>query len=256
MPWYSQRVWIATPLFVLSAFAVNLASCTALSEKPAPIAVGDQAAKTPETIKLKTRDGWILIGDLYVPSSQSKGAVVLLHQRGGSAEDWQLLAKALQQAGFTALAIDQRGAGRSTSGPGASGDAAPWLTDEDIAAAIASLPKQQPLGLIGASYGANNALLYASAHPNQIKGVVLFSPGANYNGLDAIAAARLYRGALAIYHAQDDEVAGNGPEQINKLSPAANHRLRILKGSDHGTALLSPEVDREIIDFLQGAFKP
>lgn len=241
-------------LLVLSAVAVGLLSCTSLSEKPSTIAVEEQATRLPETITLKTHDGWTLIGDRYTPSGQSHGAIVLLHQRGGAAKDWQLLAKALQQSGFMALAIDQRGTGRSTSGPGSSGDAAPWLTTEDIAAAIASLPQQQPLGLIGASYGANNTLIYAAAHPNQIKGVALFSPGANYNGLDALAAARLYRGALAIYHSQDDTVAGSGPGQINSLSPAVKHTLRIFKGSAHGTALLNAEVDRDVIDFFRSTF--
>jgi predicted alpha/beta hydrolase len=81
-----------------------------------------------ESVQLKTPDGWIIVGDRYMPSGVAKGAVVLLHQRGGSAQDWQALSTALQKAGFIALAIDQRGAGRSTQGPGPKGDDAPWAT--------------------------------------------------------------------------------------------------------------------------------
>jgi len=77
-------------------------------------------------VTLKTTDGWNIVGDLYAPAGTSKGAVILLHQRSGSGKDWASLCQALQKAGFTALAIDQRGAGRSTTGPGPTGENAPW----------------------------------------------------------------------------------------------------------------------------------
>lgn len=238
-------------VWMTSIFGFGLISCSSSSRElstthPSPIAMQAQALKPSEVITLKTQDGWTIIGDLYVPLKVSKGAIVLVHQRGGSAQDWQSLARALQQAGFTALAIDQRGAGRSTQGPGASGNEAPWLTTEDIAAAIASF-SPQPLGLIGASYGANNALIYAAAHPDQIRGVVLLSPGANYNGLDAIAATQLYRGSLMIYHSRDDSSAGNGPAQINQRSHAIRHRLQIIDGSAHGTELLHAGITHDIV---------
>jgi pimeloyl-ACP methyl ester carboxylesterase len=254
------RVWIITLVTVTSILTIGLTSCTPLLKEPSasPSLSKDiqaQSLQSPTTITLETQDGWTLMGDLYVPSGSSQGAIVLLHQRGGSAQDWQPLAIALQQSGFTALAIDQRGAGRSTQEPGLSGNNAPWSTSEDIAAAIASLSERQPIGLVGASYGANNALIYAVAHPNLIKGVALLSPGANYNGLDAIAAARSYQGSLAIYHSRNDSVAGQGPEQINSISSAATHRLQILNGSAHGSGLLSPEVDRDVIKFFQATLK-
>jgi dienelactone hydrolase len=209
-----------------------------------------------ESVQFKTPDGWIIVGDRYMPSGVAKGAVVLLHQRGGGAQDWQALSTALQNAGFIALAIDQRGAGRSTQGPGPTGENAPWATSTDIATAIASLPKALPVGLVGASYGANNALIYAAQHPMKIKGLALFSPGANYNGLDAISAARKNRTPFVIYHGQDDAISGDGPQQINSISPAPNHRLQILSSSDHGTDLLNPKVISETSRFFESTLKP
>ncbi len=238
-----------------------LTACTALSPKllattQAEPAVAQTASlKLPEEVRLKTNDGWTIVGDLYVPSGSARGAIVLLHQRGGSAYDWRGLATALQKSGFIALAIDQRGAGRSTQGPEPTGDDAPWLTSEDIATAIASLPKQLPIGLAGASYGANNALIYAAAHPNQIKGLALFSPGANYHSLDALAAARSYHAALVIYHSQDDSTAGVGPKQINGISPSPNHRLQVLSGNAHGTELINPGVISDVVKFFQSSLK-
>ncbi len=210
---------------------------------------------TAQTVTLKTADGWTLVGDLYVPQGTSKGAVILLHQRGGSGKDWQPLCAALQKAGLTALALDQRGAGRTTQGPGPTGDDAPWDTSGDIAAAIASFGGKQPIGLAGASYGANNALIYAAAHPDQVRGLALFSPGANYHGLDALPAARAYRGPLLIFHDKGDSIADDGPQQINTASPSRDHVLVTFDGSDHGTALLQAVSIENTVTFFTRALK-
>jgi pimeloyl-ACP methyl ester carboxylesterase len=218
-------------------------------------AAGAPEASGAKEVKLKTADGWTIVGDLYAPSGSGKGAVVLLHQRGGQASDWVVLCQALQKAGIAALAIDQRGAGRSTEGPGPTGDDAPWPTGPDIAAAIASLKSYGPVGLAGASYGANNALIYAAAHPDQVRGVTLFSPGADYHGLQALPAAKAYRGAAVIYHDRSDEIAGDGPRQINAALSGKNHILHVYDGSGHGTALLDTATIADAVRFFQRALK-
>ena len=91
---------------------------------------------------------------------------------------------------------------------------------------------------MGASYGANNALIYAAAHPDQIKSLVLFSPGSNYNGLDAVSAAKSWHGPIEIFHDRGDTIAGDGPETIDKSTPSPDHKLILLNGSQHGTELL------------------
>jgi dienelactone hydrolase len=211
----------------------------------------ESPAKDAKEIAFKTKDGWTIKGDLYSPAGAAKGAVVLLHQRGGSAQDWKPLCLALQKAGLTALAIDQRGAGRSTQGPGPTGADAPWLTSNDIAAALAQLSGKGPFGLAGASYGANNALIYAAAHPDKVLGVALFSPGANYHGLDALRPARAYHGSVLIYHATGDEIAGTGPKQIDNALTSAEHTLHLVEGSGHGTALLDARATTETVAFFQ-----
>lgn len=221
----------------------------------APGSVPEEKGAGATRIAFKTADGWTIVGDLYTPSETSKGAVVLLHQRGGQAEDWQSLSRALQKAGITALALDQRGAGRSTTGPGPTGPDAPWETSPDIAAAIARLKGKGPIGLAGASYGANNALIYAAAHPDQVKGVALFSPGANYHGLDALTAARSYRRPVVIYHDRNDDIADGGPQQIVAALPAKDHTLRLYNGSGHGTALLTSGTVKDAVAFFQRVLK-
>ncbi len=196
-------------------------------------------------VHFKTRDGWTIVGDRYAHKGRLKGTVVLLHQRGGKASDWQSLCHALQQAGFTALAIDQRGAGRSIKGPGPIGVGAPWATGPDIAASIHYLDRTRVI-LIGASYGANNALIYAGRHARQLAAVILLSPGANYNGLDAIAAAPLCRIPVLMYTSKDDPIANTGPSRINTLLPGKAHWVDSVVGTRHGTAML-PDLDAPIV---------
>jgi alpha-beta hydrolase superfamily lysophospholipase len=208
-----------------------------------------RTSKATGPVSFKTNDGWTIVGDLYTPAGKPKGVVILLHQRGGAAGNWSSLCQALQEAGIEALAIDQRGAGRSTEGPGPLGTDAPWVTTGDITAAIAYLKPSGPIGLCGASYGANNALIYAASHPKKIATVALFSPGADYHGLLALPAARAYRGSVLIVHGSGDSIAGDGPAQIDRAA-AGKHKLTVIDSAGHGTDLLSPEIDKQTVSWF------
>jgi pimeloyl-ACP methyl ester carboxylesterase len=242
------------PLLILALLLVGATGGCSAHSGSAPKAPNASAptAGSVRTVSFHTTDGWTIVGDLYQPKGPSQGAVILLHQRGGQASDWEPLSEALQKAGYVALAIDQRGAGRSTQGPGPTGADAPWDTSGDIAAAIAFLKGKGPIGLAGASYGANNALIYAASHPQQVKALVLLSPGANYHGLDALTPARRCHTPTLILHDQGDSIADNGPQQINELLPGTNHLLKVLPGSEHGTALLNEDdTIATILDFYK-----
>lgn len=221
---------------------------------PQPLSAATKTA--PKPVSFKTADGWLIKGTLY-SASKSVGATVLLHQRGGSKSDWNVLCESLKAKGVTALAIDQRGAGESTEGPGGKGEDAQWDTSEDIAAALEYLKNYKTIGLAGASYGANNALIYAAKHPDRIKAVALFSPGADYNGLKSEGAAKLWKGPLRVYHDRGDSVAGEGPAMIDKMSTSIDHRLLLSEGDRHGTALLGESMKgKDAVDnFFKNALK-
>ena len=148
----------------------------------------------------------------------------------------------LNGAGIATLAIDQRGAGRSL-GP-QNGSGAPWNTSNDIAGAVEWLARKGfsrgRIGLAGASYGANNALIYAAAHP-VVPAVALLSPGANYNGLVSTPAAARDKGAILVLTAKDDPVTGGGPAAITKAHVRGTIQLVTYRGSVHGTGLLTAE---------------
>lgn len=253
----AQKSWIVPVLLSLAAPFCQPGCAVSQSRTSGPLLPAHlpELGQRAKEVRIKTSDGWILIGDLYVPQRRSAGAVVLLHQRGGQGSDWTYLCRSLQQAGITALAIDQRGAGRSTQGPGPIGEDAPWDTHDDIAAAIASVKGKGPVGLAGASYGANNVLIYAALHPRQIRSIALLSPGANYHGLDALAAAPQYGGSAVIFHDRDDAVAGEGPRRIDATLKGRDHRLILLTGSEHGTGLLGSNVVRDITRYFRLRFR-
>lgn len=248
-------------VILFSLLLSTLVGCENSASHPQDInpiaAPSKQMDAAVKEITLKTADGWMIVGDLYTPADLSKGAVILLHQRSGSAKDWKPLCLALQKSGYTALALDQRGAGRSTKGPGPFGDDAPWPTSGDIAAAIAYLkPKaKKNIGLVGASYGANNALIYAAGHPDQVSGIALYSPGENYHGLEALPAARIYSGPLVVFYARNDAIAGNGPQQILSESASSDKLPREYDDRVHGTALLNNSSVDDTVAFFQRLIK-
>lgn len=199
-----------------------------------------------------TADNWTIHGDFSVPANATK-AVILLHQRNGSAGDWKPLTDSLNQGGVATLALDLRGAGRST-GP-QNGDNAPWDVTGDIDGARKYLDehglKGKPVGLAGASYGANNALIYAASHAD-IAAVVLISPGDDYHGLKVEDAAKQYHGHILQLASSGDSITGRGPQVIAEAAKPVT-TTQTYDGDAHGTEIFrahSESVDA-IATFVQ-----
>jgi pimeloyl-ACP methyl ester carboxylesterase len=201
-------------------------------------------------ITYKTADGWTIYGD-FQPANRATKAVILLHQRMGQASDWAPLIDKLNGAGIATLAIDQRGAGRSQGRE--NGENAPWDTTADIQAAVEWLAAHgiKSIGLAGASYGANNALIYAAGHPD-IRAVALLSPGTDYHGLKVEPAASSYKGALLVVSAKDDVIMDKGLETISHAFSGVAES-KVYPGEAHGTQLLTFQPDS--IDVLTAFFK-
>ena len=234
--------------------ALAIAGCGKKEESAPNPDVGAKTggAATAGEITFATSDGWTIHAD-YAPAPGAKKAVILLHQRNGSAADWKPLVEKLNAAGIAALALDQRGAGRSQGRE--NGDNAPWDTSNDIAGAYDWLKQQgfaaNHIGLAGASYGANNALLYAASHSLRPP-VALLSPGTDYHGLKIELAASHYQGAVLILTAKDDTIPEDGPALINRVAPGP-HELKSYDGKDHGTDLFAAHADS--LDAITEFFK-
>ena len=67
-------------------------------------------------IKLKTEDGFTIVGNFYQGDSNS--GVILLHMLNRNRNDWNDFAGQLKKEGYNILSIDLRGHGQSTDKDG------------------------------------------------------------------------------------------------------------------------------------------
>jgi dienelactone hydrolase len=204
----------------------------------------------PQRVTFTTADaaGVTIAGDLYLPDESPAPALLALHQWRADRSTYRDFARAMRDAGFVVLAIDGRGFGESTEG--ANGKVEPgWSTQEDIDAAIEFL-KAQPsvdalrIGLVGASYGASNALIYAADNPEDVRAVALLSVGLNYNdSLPTEPAIKAYGDRpLLLVAARDDAGPAADTEKLAASVKSSKHVLQIYDAGGHGTSLLAPSV--------------
>jgi len=101
----------------------------------------------------RSSDGFVLVGDAH--GDATAPAVVLLHGGGQTRHAWQGTAQALAEAGFYALAVDQRGHGESDWSPDGRYDLDSFADDLRV---VASSLGDRP-ALVGASLGGLAAML-------------------------------------------------------------------------------------------------
>ena len=117
------------------------------------------AARAQEPISFPTQDGGLIQAHLY---RAGEHGVILVHGGRFNKESWEKQARALTNAGFTALAIDLRGYGKS-KGPGDT-DIFTAPLHNDVVAAFKYLHDHgsKKISLLGASLG-GGAVADASA---------------------------------------------------------------------------------------------
>ena len=71
-------------------------------------------AAAAEAVSFETTDGFVLHADLWRAADANAPVAILLHQFNQDRRSWGPLVPALSDAGFTVLALDQRGQGEST----------------------------------------------------------------------------------------------------------------------------------------------
>ncbi|GIV02028.1 MAG: hypothetical protein KatS3mg015_0858 [Fimbriimonadales bacterium] len=148
-----------------------------------------QAAKTePDTrnrIELTAADGMKISAYLYRAPGKEKGPLILLfHQAGSSAHEYDPIAPRLAKEGFSCLAVDQRSGGDLYGVNRTMADnhltSAPPYEDayQDMEAALdwAVQNGYSPILAWGSSYSASLVFRLAAEH-KQVAAVLAFSPG-------------------------------------------------------------------------------
>jgi pimeloyl-ACP methyl ester carboxylesterase len=207
-------------------------------------------------VEIPGAEGLILSAVFYPALNAPSPGVLLLHMYGGSKSDWEEFARHLQGAGIAALAIDLRGHGQT-------GGTEDWaLAREDVASACAWLADREGvdgehIGVVGASIGANLALVLGAQDPS-VDAIALLSPGFDYFRVVIQGLIEEY-GERPSFLAASDEDAYSA-ETVRALAGSApgEAELVLYQGAGHGTAMLQsePELTDRLIAFLVHWLRP
>jgi alpha-beta hydrolase superfamily lysophospholipase len=148
------------------------------SATPGPLGPGPIEPTT--TLRISSRDGTRLHGELYEVASP-RGAALIIHGYAEHAGRYREVAHVLQRAGLAALALDLRGHGRSGGRRGTCLQFSEYLDDVDAALAALGerLPRGLPVGLVCHSHGSLvglRLLADPTRCPPQLRCAVLASP--------------------------------------------------------------------------------
>lgn len=187
----------------------------------------------------------MLSGAYYDPSRRPAPGIVMLNMLRRSHADWDAAASQLSDAGFAVVAVDYR-----------SGDD-PGAYALDVRAAKAFLrerPDVMPgsIGIVGASIGANLAVLDAAEDPGVLS-IALLSPGIDYKGLRTEAAMRKFGARPALLAGSTrDPYAARTIRHLTTIGPGLRE-VRLTDSVAHGTVLLSrdPELIPALVDWFK-----
>lgn len=212
----------------------------------------------PERITFKTADNVEIVGD-WVTSPTTSGAVVLLHMFPSARHSWAAVQAALARRGLASLAIDLRGHGESTRGPGgAQLDFQKFKEDEhassieDVRAAVEWIRgrgiERTRIAIAGASIGANLALEFLASDP-QTPAAVLLSPGENYHGVTTLDVAEDVLPHQAVWMAAsagDDDGSARTVDALEQKLAVEQKTIERLRGAGHGNKMF--EADTGLMD--------
>ncbi|MCC7125449.1 MAG: alpha/beta fold hydrolase [Acidobacteria bacterium] len=210
-----------------------------------------EAAARPVTFT--AADGVTIAADLYDAVSHPAPGVVLVHMQSRTRADWAGVAGDLQRLGITVLAIDLRGHGASA------GSTTPLSAMvQDVRAAVTFLVERagvrpDAIGIVGASLGANLALLAAAETP-LVRVTAALSPSTDYRGLRVGADTMRKLGDRHVWLAAsaDDPLALRTIRDLTADGAGIRDQF-ISPQSGHGTTLLQAdaEVARTLVDWLR-----
>ena len=177
---------------------------------------------------------------------QSNGrAIVFVPGYGTGKEAWEGFALKARSVGFATLAIDLNWSAINE-------EAYKSRVEEAVKLLESKGFEREDVMLAGASIGANVALSYAAEH-QQVRAVVLMSPGEDYRGIESLPAAQAYQKPVFVVVSGEDSYSLDGSQRIHALSRESD--LLVVEEAGHGTNMFSSskagEVEQAILAWLQ-----
>lgn len=202
-----------------------------------------------DSVSFTTPDGFVIQGSVYVPERPNNVGVICLHQMNLDRSAFYHLATALCDKGFTVLSLDERGHGMSVQRNGVH-TTHEQLSEQDFGkipgADIVEARKvlmenytisPEKIGFVGASIGANAALIAAGRNP-QTAFVVALSPGVDFRGLQPESDVTQIQKPVLLVAAEDDQYSYQSVAQLFELIPSSQKKQILLKSGGHGTEML------------------
>lgn len=224
---------------VTLVFAATLAA--ACQQQPATGQSRVSTVSAPLPITLTAADG-VKIAALHYRSPRPKALILLFHQAGSGKGEYATIAPRLVEAGWSALAIDQRSGGdmfgRNETVAAIGREASYPEARKDLDAALAWSAKQGvPVIVWGSSYSAALVFQVAADHP-EVKAVLAFSPGEYLGKGDPVAAAAARVSAPVFVTSASEKAEIAAATAILAASPATVKRQYTPRAGVHGSSTL------------------
>lgn len=229
------------------------------------IANATDANQRKQKVHFKTDDNQTIVAWLEQPESigNSHPAIILIHQGGSSKDEWTGLPlwHLLIKKGYAVLAYDIRQHGESSTDKDDIVDLFnnPKRAPLDLKAAIKFLNSQaaidpERIGIIGASVGANLAVMASAIDAYPIRSAIAISGKAD--AAQNLANTQIpLKGQHLFVIASEGEQSGLRKQWAESFYQFAQKpkKLKIAVGSAHGSSILKeqPTLNTEIIQWLQ-----
>lgn len=189
-------------------------------------------------VSFPASDGITVYGDTYAPPGEARGTVLLFHQSMSNRGEYDTLGERFAQAGYFALAIDQRAGGyrwgfanltMQSLGPEASeriqreGRYASALADLEAALDYAAKRPARPIIVIGSGYSASLVFLLAARHPDLVGAILAFSPAEYFHGISVHDSAMQVRCPVFV----TSENTAGAMDEARKIVEAVPAAIRV-----------------------------
>jgi dienelactone hydrolase len=219
----------------------------------------------PHSVNFITKDSVNIVGLYQLPDNQANKLplVLFIHQGGSSKKEWtqQPIWQSMVDQGYAVLAFDLRQHGESAIDKDDIVDLFnnPKRAPLDLLAALEFVRKdpridKKRIGILGASIGANLAVMAASVDKYQIKSVVAMSGKVEAaQNLSAEKNPLQPQNAFVIASEQEQEGLRKAWAKQWFDITQGHRKISIAPGQEHGSFILikTPQLNQQIIEWFE-----
>ena len=227
--------------FVALALLFGASACDA-NPKGSAVSNTDAQEAAAQPVLLKASDG-VTVHGFWYKAAQPKALLLLFHQARSSKDEYAAIAPRLVEAGYSALAIDQRAGGElfgKNETAAALGRKADYLEAVPDLKAALNWGRQQKLPIIlwGSSYSSSLIFPLAAGDPQGIVALLSFSPGEYFDSDKQMVRTAAAKVNVPVFLAStQDEKSEADPVMAALPKNSANIRF-VPEHGVHGSSML------------------